>query len=192
MMPNIHLLRCLGCSCGFLRAGGLNGTGMSCPVSVSLSTGELSWGNSICSHRHSPVTHLLFAGRGYLSEDASHGSQLTALLLPALPRAPCCCSGSHSLRAGQQSLPGFQWSRGQGKPLTQPEATGPHAGSLLPLSLAARQTRKGTPGLGQGTKGSEPGDRGYRRQHHHEGSWILTEQETAGKPTCSFIPTTCS
>lgn len=54
MMPNIDLLGFPEYSCGFLRAGRVNGTDMNCPVSVSLSTRELFQASSICSQRHCP------------------------------------------------------------------------------------------------------------------------------------------
>lgn len=79
-----HLLRFPGCSCGFLRAGRFNGTGMSCPVSISLSTKELSQASPIYSHRHSPVAHLLFAGR------VIHQQLLLSVVGPN--SQPCSCT----------------------------------------------------------------------------------------------------
>lgn len=153
-----HLLRFPGCSCGFLRAGRFNGTGMSCPVSISLSTRELSQAIPIYSHRHSPVAHLLFAGR------VIHQQLLLSVVGPnsrPCSRAACCCCGSHSLRAGQQPFPSLPAEQKPGKAPPPARSHGPAAASthesLLPLSLAARQSRKETCGMGQGTEGSEPG-----------------------------------
>lgn len=121
-----HLLRFPGCSCGFLRAGRFNGTGLSCPVSISLSTRELSRANPIYSHRYSPVAHLLFAGRvihqqlllsvvGPNSQPCSCTVPQSRLLLLWISLTPC--------RAAALSQ-AFQQSRSQGKLLPQPGAMG--------------------------------------------------------------------
>lgn len=144
-MPNIDLLRFPEHSCGFLRAGRVNGTDMSCPVSVSLSTRELFQASSICSQRHCPW--LICCLQGVVIRSCFSVSWVppqSPAQPSTVPQSPLLLQWISLMLCRAAVLPSLQWSRGRESPhpaRNQGSAAPWTHGSLLPLSLAARHSR---------------------------------------------------
>lgn len=196
MMPNIDLLGFPEYSCGFLRAGRVNGTDMNCPVSVTLSTRELFQASSICSQRHCPW--LICCLQGVVIRSCFSVSWVppqSPAQPSTVPQSPLLLQWISLMLCRAAVLPSLQWSRGRESPhpaRNQGSAAPWTHRSLLPLSLAARHSR-GPVGWDKAAKVLSQADRDtegavLRRQHHHEGSWTPTEQEVLTNKPASLSP----